>query len=420
MSAPIRKVIKIRVRKDKSQFEVDYTDPRDGKRHRPLFATEALANEHASKIAADLEGGAVVDVADPYLTLKAYADRWLAAPHDEITPETLANYRALLTRHVLPSLGSTQLRNELHRRDVKGLLNAKRAAGLSKSTVRLIKAALSTILTDALDDGYIATNPCYSTGRKKKGTVSKTDQLKKVRPLSAQQLVVFMREAVSHKRHFPVFATLATCGLRPGEAFALAPADLRHAGGRALLRIERSVTSAGRVKSTKTGEVRTVHVGRGLAKMLRRLVAANEGAQWLFPAADGGPLDHRSVGHVFRRILKRAKLPPHRLYDLRHTFASLLLNAGAPITYVSAQLGHADPAITLRVYSRWLPTADTTWADFFESALEVGGGLEPKSGTWSPRPRETRLLTARNIVGEPSGDRTRDPLIKSQVLYHLS
>ncbi len=40
---------------------------------------------------------------------------------------------------------------------------------------------------------------------------------------------------------------------------------------------------------------------------------------------------------------------------LRHTFASLLLQEAAPITYVSRQLGHKDSAITLRVYAHWLP-----------------------------------------------------------------
>ena len=44
---------------------------------------------------------------------------------------------------------------------------------------------------------------------------------------------------------------------------------------------------------------------------------------------------------------------------MRHTFASLLLQEGAPITYVSQQLGHRDPSITLRVYAHWLPDASS-------------------------------------------------------------
>ena len=44
---------------------------------------------------------------------------------------------------------------------------------------------------------------------------------------------------------------------------------------------------------------------------------------------------------------------------MRHTFASVLLQEGAPITYVSQQLGHRDPSITLRVYAYWLPDASS-------------------------------------------------------------
>ena len=56
--------------------------------------------------------------------------------------------------------------------------------------------------------------------------------------------------------------------------------------------------------------------------------------------------------------------PRHSLYDLRHTFATLLLAGSAdsppaPITYVAAQMGHATPATTLRFYARWIPRSGT-------------------------------------------------------------
>lgn len=47
------------------------------------------------------------------------------------------------------------------------------------------------------------------------------------------------------------------------------------------------------------------------------------------------------------------------MHALRHTFASLLLSQGAPITEVSSYLGHADPQITLKVYSHWIPRTKT-------------------------------------------------------------
>jgi hypothetical protein len=74
------------------------------------------------------------------------------------------------------------------------------------------------------------------------------------------------------------------------------------------------------------------------------------------------------VRKFHKKGLKDAKLPSFRLYDLRHTYASLLLAAGAPITYVSAQLGHSNPGTTLKYYARWIPSRGKRW---------VGSDVEP-------------------------------------------
>jgi len=71
----------------------------------------------------------------------------------------------------------------------------------------------------------------------------------------------------------------------------------------------------------------------------------------------GTALDEANVRKAFNRILDAAELDRRGPHQMRHTFASLLLQDGAPITYVSRQLGHKDASITLRVYAHWLPDA---------------------------------------------------------------
>ena len=98
----------------------------------------------------------------------------------------------------------------------------------------------------------------------------------------------------------------------------------------------------------------------------------------------------------------------------------MLLAAGAPITYVSAQLGHATPTTTLRYYAKWIPSQGRRWVEVLDRA---DWALEPGFGTRIWNQALHNAGPARQVVetiGEPSGIRTLDPLIKSQVLYRLS
>lgn len=58
---------------------------------------------------------------------------------------------------------------------------------------------------------------------------------------------------------------------------------------------------------------------------------------------------------ALNRIFDKAEMRRRGPHQMRHTFASLLLQAGEPVTHVSQQLGHKDSAVTLRVYAHWLP-----------------------------------------------------------------
>ncbi|MFI6604504.1 tyrosine-type recombinase/integrase [Nonomuraea sp. NPDC050536] len=93
------------------------------------------------------------------------------------------------------------------------------------------------------------------------------------------------------------------------------------------------------------------------------------------PAAWGGPIYPTTVTNLPRKLIEPhnkdadEKLPLIRLHDLRHLHATMLLLAGVPVHVVAARLGHADPAITLRVYAHVIRSAETAAADIFAKAL---------------------------------------------------
>jgi integrase len=78
-------------------------------------------------------------------------------------------------------------------------------------------------------------------------------------------------------------------------------------------------------------------------------------ARPIFRTRRGLPINSDSLAREFERLLQAAGFEPMRLYDLRHTAATLALSAGVPAKVVSEQLGHASSAFTLDVYSHVLP-----------------------------------------------------------------
>jgi integrase len=78
--------------------------------------------------------------------------------------------------------------------------------------------------------------------------------------------------------------------------------------------------------------------------------------QWVFPNEEVTPIFYTDfLRRVWHKVQDQAKVRRRTPHDLRHSWASHMLSAGADLAYVSAQLGHANPSITLRIYSHWVP-----------------------------------------------------------------
>jgi integrase len=90
----------------------------------------------------------------------------------------------------------------------------------------------------------------------------------------------------------------------------------------------------------------------------------------VFCRPDGQPL-HRSnvLPQGLYPALRRAKLRSANVKTLRHSYASGLIAAGAPITEVQHRMGHSNPSVTLKVYSHWFKHADTGAADRFAAGF---------------------------------------------------
>jgi integrase len=95
----------------------------------------------------------------------------------------------------------------------------------------------------------------------------------------------------------------------------------------------------------------------------------------VFKTVSGHPVNADGLAKHFRSILEGADLPRIRLYDLRHTAATLALAAGVSPKVVSEQLGHASAAFTLDTYAHVLPHMQDEAATKVEAMLFGKGGV---------------------------------------------
>src|SRR5262249_24946303 len=101
--------------------------------------------------------------------LRDYGDRWLREHAAvECKPRTQELYGSVFTRHVYPALGDAAIA-DVTREQIRALLAEKACSGLSRATLMNILIPLRAMLTCAMDDGRIATNPAARLGRFSRG-----------------------------------------------------------------------------------------------------------------------------------------------------------------------------------------------------------------------------------------------------------
>jgi integrase len=131
---------------------------------------------------------------------------------------------------------------------------------------------------------------------------------------------------------------------------------------------------AGRMTTPKNGKTRRVDMSAQLSDTLRTLLTTRKGEaprngwgqvpEWIFCSETGGPLDGDNLRHrVFYRLLTKAELRRIRFHDLRHTFATMLIQNGESLAYVRDQLGHASIQLTVDTYGHLVPGANRQAVD---------------------------------------------------------
>lgn len=295
---------------------------------------------------------------------KLFSD-WLN--HLEITGKvrsrTIHSYRMGVERYLRPALGGKTLAS-LKPSDIVAMMLSMRDRSLAPVTIRKAREVLRAAMSYAMMGDLIDANPAKH--ELVKASLPKLTRTKR-QTITFEDVKVF-HDAVEGERLKAYWLLLLWCGLRPSEALALKWSDVDGSA----VQIERTLTDG---IPTGTGNRHTYELTEPKSETSHRTIVlpgfvlavlkphkaeqnaerllagvAWGGADFIFCNQLGYPLRQQDTRRSFARILAKAKLPKMRIYDLRHSAASLRLEMGDDLHDVKELLGHSTVTLTSNTY----------------------------------------------------------------------
>ena len=279
-----------------------------------------------------------------------------------LSPATRRQYAALWRAHIHPRLGNGALR-EATPGAIQGLRAQLTREGVDSGSIDSTVTLLRTFLPEREGAGDRASLEELSVPRPGSGAAAASA----LEPEAVERI-----RAGLGRRGATLVSALAYAGLRPSEALSLRWRDVSER----FLSVDGSSTDAGPQQHTRTGKRRTVRLLRPLAEDLREWRGVSS-----HPDAHDLVFPHRTQHYwsdadwrqwrtrKFARAVRNAGLPRElRPFDLRHTFALLLIRAGVSIVEIAPETGHG-PLVTLSIYRDLLVRQEGT------SPRPAGGGI---------------------------------------------
>jgi integrase len=290
---------------------------------------------------------------------------------------TYESYAYHARLHLIPALGKRKLR-QLQPAQLQGLYRQLLGRGLTPKTVRNTHIMIHKALDQAVK---------WDLAPRNVADMVKPPRVERVEPdtLSAGE-VRALRALVTGTRWEALLILTVASGPRQGEVlgFRWSDLDLTHGVLQVRRQLQRDKTySAPKTESRRridlaAPEVRALERHRALQEADRLAHGgAYEDHDLVFCTYRGRPLGWRNVTREFKKHLRAAGLREIRFHDLRHTNATLMLEAGIHPKVVQERLGHSDIAITLNIYSHVMPTLGRDAAQQLRDALH---GDEPADG----------------------------------------
>jgi len=175
---------------------------------------------------------------------------------------------------------------------------------------------------------------------------------------------------VEDKKYRPLFMLAITSGCRQGELLGLHWTDIDWKNSQ--IHIQRTFNKSRWCAPKTKGSDRRIDIGPATMQALKgwRLACLPNELDLIFPNKAGLPINYSNmVNRYYFTALETAGIPRIKFHDLRHTTASLMIEAGENVVYIQSQLGHSSPTVTLNVYTHLMKPTNQEAACRLENAI---------------------------------------------------
>ena len=233
-------------------------------------------------------------------------------------------------------------------------------------TLRKVLVTLGQIMSYAVRHKYLDHNPVRDAERPRtQGAVKE----KKIRILTPDEIKAFL-DTTTNQKYYTLFRLAIMSGARQGELLGLKWSDVDWEASQVC--IERTFNNQAWYEAKTEASKRRIDIGPGMIAELKKwkLACMPNKLNLIFPNEAGQPMNHNNlVSRHFNPALKKAGIDRIRFHDLRHTYASLLIEQGENVKYIQSQLGHSSPTVTLNVYAHLMKPAHQEAAVKLEKAI---------------------------------------------------
>ncbi len=362
--------VKKRKYKNGFRYVLDFYD-NDSKRQRITLkegTSKKKARDKLREIEDQLSKGLYMPERD-IPTFNKVAKDWLEYKKPNVRESTWSVYEAH-TRNHFNELESVKV-NRINTATVEKFIIDRQKAEMHILTLRKILVTLNQIMAYAVRHRYIDHNPVRDAERPKGQGHIEEKQIRILNPARINSLL----GAVEDQKYRTLFMLAIMSGARQGELLGLKWSDMDWENSQ--VHIQRTFNCQAWYKpKTKTSD-RRIDLGPAMIKALKKwkLACLPCKLNLMFPNEAGQPLNHNNmVSRFFEPALEKAEIERIRFHDMRHTYASLLIEQGENVKYIQKQLGHSSPTVTLNVYAHLMKPVNQESACRLENIIFEGTG----------------------------------------------